>query len=112
MKNVTKGSGNVFADLVFEDAEGLQLQAHLTQQIYSIIKQRELTQTKAAEILGLAQPNVSALMNGKFVNLSIERLLKLLVQLNQDIEIVVRPAPKSRSSGRVRVSRKATAVAA
>lgn len=112
MKNVAKGSGNVFADLGFEDAEGMQLRAHLTQQIYSIIKQLELTQTKAAEILGLAQPDVSALMNGKFVNFSVDRLLKLLVRLNQDIEIVVRPAPKSRSSGRVSVSRKATAVAA
>ena len=52
MKGVTKGSGNVFADLGFEDAEEMQLRAHLTQQIYSIIKQRELTQGKAAEILG------------------------------------------------------------
>jgi predicted XRE-type DNA-binding protein len=112
MKGVTKGSGNVFADLGFEDAEEMQLRAHLTQQIYSIIKQRELTQSKAAEILGLAQPDVSALMNGKFVSFSVDRLLKLLVRLNQDIEIVVRPAPKSRASGRVSVSRKAKAIAA
>src|SRR5213593_1905740 len=57
-----KSSGNVFADIGFANPEREQLKAHLTLQIYRIIKDRHLTQAQAGAILGIKQPHVSALM--------------------------------------------------
>ena len=104
MKKVTKGSGNVFADLGLPDAEDLQTRAHLTHQIYNLIKERGLNQTEAAELLGLKQPDVSALMNGKFAAFSVDRLLNLLVRLNQEVEIIIRPVRKGKRSTGIHVS--------
>ncbi len=103
MKDVAKGSGNVFADLGLKDAEELQTRAKLAHQIYTIIKERGLKQKEAAEILGLKQPDVSALMNGKFVDFSVDRLLNLLVRHNQDVEITIRPPPEGKGSAGIHI---------
>ena len=68
-----KGSGNVFADIGFPYPEREQLEAHLTLQIYRIIKSRGLTQPEAGAILGVKQPHVSALMRNRSGNFSVER---------------------------------------
>jgi predicted XRE-type DNA-binding protein len=90
-----KSSGNVFADIGFGNAEREQLKAHLTLQIYRIIKDRELTQAQAGTILGIKQPHVSLLMRNRSGNFSVERLMDFLVALGQDVEITVRPTRKS-----------------
>ncbi len=105
MKDVTKSSGNIFADLGLPQAEDLQTRAHLTHQIYSLLKERGLKQKEAAELLGIKQPDVSALMNGRFADFSVDRLLHLLVRLNQNVEIVIRPAStKGKHKATIRVS--------
>jgi len=62
---VKRGSGNVFADLGFDNPEEEKLKAQLVREIRDIIKHRRLTQAKAAELLGLKQPDVSALTIGR-----------------------------------------------
>jgi predicted XRE-type DNA-binding protein len=86
--------GNVFADIGFANPEREQLKAHLTLQIYRIIKNRELTQAEAGTILGIKLPHVSALMRNRSGNFSVERLMDFLVALGQDVEITVRPTRK------------------
>lgn len=103
MSNVTKSSGNVFTDLDLPGSEGLLAKAELTRQIYNIIKGRKLTQKAAAKLLGIAQPDVSNLMNGRFTGFSTERLFHLLNALDRDIEIVVRRKPAKRKEARVSV---------
>ncbi len=95
---ITRGSGNVFADIGLKDADEMLTRAQLTHRIYIIVKQRDLKQKEAAEILGLKQPDVSALMNGKFLDFSVDRLLTLLVRLNQEVKITIKPAPKGKES--------------
>ena len=68
---VTKGSGNVFADLGLSNSEQELLKARLTLQIYRIVKERGLTQARAGEILGIKQPHVSALMRNGAGNFSV-----------------------------------------
>ncbi len=91
---VTEGSGNVFRDLGFPNAEREQLKAHLTLQIYRLIRERGLTQAEAGEILGIKQPHVSGLMRGQSGAFSVERLMDFLTALGQDVEITVRPTQK------------------
>lgn len=90
---VTRGSDNVFSDLGFPMAEAadLKVKAELTLQIHQRIKGLGLTQVKAAEQLGLSQPDVSKLMAGRHTGYSVDRLLGLLNALEVDVDIVVRP---------------------
>ena len=88
---VTRGSGNVFADLGFQDAEELQVKAALTRQIASRIKAFGLTQIQAGTRLGISQPDVSKLMNGRYTGYSADRLIAILNALAVDVEIVIRP---------------------
>jgi len=89
-----KSSGNVFADIGFANPEREQLKAHLTLQIYRIIKERHLTQAQAGTLLGIKQPHVSALMRNRSGNFSVERLMDFLMALGHDVQITVRPTRK------------------
>jgi predicted XRE-type DNA-binding protein len=88
---VKRGSGNVFADLDLDHPEEEKLKAQLVREIRDIIKRRRLTQTKAATLLGLKQPDVSALSTGRVHKFSLERLLRCVRRLDQDVAIVLRP---------------------
>ena len=92
---VKESTGNIFADLGFANPEREQLKAHLTVQIYRLVKQRGLTQAEAGEILGIKQPHVSSLMRGLSGAFSVERLMDFLTALGQDVEITVRPTRKN-----------------
>jgi predicted XRE-type DNA-binding protein len=93
---VRKSSGNVFADLGVHDPQDMFARAQLANQICRIIESRGLTQTRAAELLRLDQPKISALMHGKLKGFSVERLIRCLNDLGQEVEIIVRPARASR----------------
>jgi predicted XRE-type DNA-binding protein len=100
---IVRGSGNVFADLGFADAEERQTKLRLAHALNSVIAARRLTQTAAAARLGLNQPKVSALRNYKLEGFSVERLMTLLNALDQDVEIVIRKKPRSRPAARISV---------
>ena len=93
---VKEGSGNVFRDLGFPNPERKQVQAHLTLQIYRLIKDRGRSQAAAGETLGIRQPPVSGLMRGQSGNFSVERIMDFLTALGQNVEITVRPARRGR----------------
>ena len=93
---VEEGSGNVFADLGLPNPEQELLKAHLTLQIYRIVKARGLTQRQAGEVLGIKQPHVSALMRNRAGNFSVGRLMEFLTALGQDVRITVKPTRKAR----------------
>lgn len=94
-------SDNIFADIGIDNAEEELTKAELTWEIEHIIKKRKLTQDKAAKIMGINQPKVSALLHRKLSGFSVERLMHFLNQLGQDIDIVVRPKPRNRKTARV-----------
>lgn len=86
------GSDNIFQDLGFPNADELALKSDLVRHITREIDRRGLTQKEAAELLGVNQPKVSALKNGKLTDFAIERLMRFLVALGQTVDITVRPA--------------------
>lgn len=90
-KRYEVGSGNVFKDLGIRNAEEHLVKAQLVFKIDRIMKDRELKQSQAAKLLGIKQPDVSKMLRGEFRQFSVERLLRFLVSLDQDVEIVVRP---------------------
>ena len=88
---ITESSGNVFADLEVAEPEQALAKAELARQIASIIRARHLSQRKAADLLGVDQPKVSALLHGRLSGFSADRLLRFLNALGQDVEIRIRP---------------------
>jgi predicted XRE-type DNA-binding protein len=100
----TPSSGNVFADLNLPQADDLLAKAELAAKIIEEIQRRRITQAQAAAILGVDQPKVSALKQGKLTAFSIERLMRFLLLLGRDIEITVKGRPRSRSVARLRVA--------
>lgn len=100
---VQASSGNVFADLGLENSDELLVKAELARKISSIITKQQMTQAEAAELLGIDQPKVSALINGKLSGFSTVRLFRFLNALGRDVEIVVKTKSKSRSHARTRV---------
>ncbi len=88
----TVGSDNVFEDLGFDHPEEELAKAKLVMAIGQAIRERELMQIQVAALLGIDQPKVSALLKGRYGGFSTDRLLRLLLALNRDIDIVVKPA--------------------
>ena len=105
---VTPSSGNVFADLGLPDADQLLAKADLAIEITRILGERNLTQVEAAALMDVDQPKVSALVNGRLDGFSMERLYRFLNALGSDVEIVLKPKPKSRKEARLSVTRKAS----
>jgi predicted XRE-type DNA-binding protein len=91
-------SGNVFADMGLPDAAELDTKARLGAAINKIVERRRLTQAEVAVALEINQPKVSALLHYKLEGFSVERLMRFLVALGQDVEIVVKAKPRTRSA--------------
>lgn len=100
---VTPSSGNVFADMGLPQPDEELTKAQLATHIRQIIKRRRLTQAAAATLMGIDQPKVSALLNGRLANFSSERLMRLLTTLGQDVDITIKDKPRHRLQGRIRV---------
>ena len=87
----TPSCGNVFAHLNLPDPELLLAKAKMSIKVERLIKARRLTQSQAAKLMGLTQPNVSDLLRGRLDGFTLDRLFRCLDALDQEVEIIVRP---------------------
>lgn len=92
-----ESSGNVFADLGIPKPDEAMAKAKIAVKIFETIKAKKLTQAQAAKILKISQPKVSLLLRGYLTDFSLERLLRFLNDLGQDVYISV--VPRSRGHG-------------
>ncbi len=102
-EQVLHGTTNVFADLGYPDAEERQTKLRLAYAINQIVGMQKLTQATAAEVLGVNQPKISALLHYKLEGFSVERLMTFLTALDRDVEISIKKKPRSQSAGRISV---------
>ncbi len=98
------GSGNVFADLGYSRPEEAAAKAELAHKISQAIERRRLTQADAARLLDVDQPKVSALRRGKLSGFSLDRLVRFLVLLGNDVQVVVKEQPRGRRRARLLVA--------
>ncbi|WP_321532544.1 helix-turn-helix transcriptional regulator [uncultured Desulfuromonas sp.] len=99
-----KSSGNVFDDLGLAEPEERLAKADLAMKIAQIINKRHLSQQQAAELLGITQPKVSAILNGQLRGFSLEKLMLLLNALGRDVIITIKPKSRTREHGRLSVA--------
>lgn len=98
-------SGNVFADLGFPEPDIELMKAKLVHDISEVVQERKLTQTQAAVLMGLKQPNVSLLLRGKTAEYSVSRLITLLNRIGRDVIIATQEKPATRRYGRTFIGR-------
>jgi predicted XRE-type DNA-binding protein len=101
---IIRGGVNVYADLGFENPAEELAKAQLAMMLEDVIRERGLTQLAAAKLMGVDQPKVSHILHGRLGGFSTQRLMEFLTALGRDVEIVVRPAPRSRKRGRLQVA--------
>jgi len=99
-----RGSGNVFADIGLPNAAEHLIKAELVFKIDRLLKARKLKQVEAARLFGVKQPDISTMLRGDFRQFSVERLMRFLVLLGQDVEIVVKPHRGRRGDAQLRVA--------
>ena len=97
-------SGNVFADIGLPDADAHLIKAKLVLRLDRLMRERKLKQVEAARLFGVRQPDVSKMLRGDFRQFSVERLMRFLVALGQDVEIVVRPRKDKGAEPALRVA--------
>jgi predicted XRE-type DNA-binding protein len=98
-ETVTRGSGNVFADIGLDHPEEVLAKAKIVDAISDLIADRKISQQAAAKLVGLTQPQISRLMRGDTREFSYERLMRVLMALGQDVEITIRRARHPRKRG-------------
>jgi predicted XRE-type DNA-binding protein len=86
-----ESSGNVFADLGFDDADEMLMRGKIGIQVVRLLRERKLKQRESAELLGISQPEVSHLMKGEFQRFSEGKLLMFLKHLDTEITLHIRP---------------------
>jgi predicted XRE-type DNA-binding protein len=99
---IRTGSGNVFADLGLANPAERLAKAELAHEIGVLIKSAKLTQSQAAQKLGVDQSKVSALIRGQLKDFSTDRLLRFINLLGRDVDIVIR-SPENRRRTAIRV---------
>jgi predicted XRE-type DNA-binding protein len=97
-------SGNIFADIGFENAEEMLLKSELVRQINKIIKERELTSIQTRDLLNLNAELLSNLSKGRLTELTLENLFRYLNILGRDLEVVLKPRSTSNSQGKLQVT--------
>lgn len=87
---ITGGGTNVFADLEYPDAQEHQTKAKLVSRIAKLIERQNMTQAQAAARLGIDQPKISAMLNGRFRGFSVYRLMHFVSQMGFEVNIVTK----------------------
>jgi predicted XRE-type DNA-binding protein len=93
-----EGSENIFADIGIPSPEQALAKAKIAMKISDIIKKKKLTQSKAAKILKITQPKISLLLRGYLTDFSLERLLRFLNDLGQNVYISIAPSARGHGS--------------
>jgi predicted XRE-type DNA-binding protein len=98
------GSGNVFADIGFDNAEEMQFKSELVRQINQTIKGSQLNSVQTRDLLNLDEDMLSNLSKGRLTELTLENLFRYLNILGRDLEVVLKPRSTSSSQGKLKVT--------
>ena len=95
--SIRRGTKNVFADLGFPDAETHLLKAQLMSRVQDTMQDRKLNQTNAARVMGVSQPDLSRMLKGRFRDVSVELIMRMLTKLGCEVDIVIKSQTRKRA---------------
>ena len=91
VETIEMGTNNLFADLGYADADTHLFKAQLVMRLKDVMTGRSMTQTAAAKVTGVSQPDMSRILGGHFRDISVERLMRMLTRLGCEVDVIVRP---------------------
>lgn len=91
VETIEMGTSNLFADLGYADADTHLFKAQLVMRLKDVMTGRSMTQTAAAKVTGVSQPDMSRILGGHFRDISVERLMRMLTRLGCEVDVIVRP---------------------
>lgn len=91
VETIEMGTSNLFADLGYADADTHLFKAQLVTRLKDVMTGRSMTQTAAAKVTGVSQPDMSRILKGHFRDISVERLMRMLTRLGCEVDVIVRP---------------------
>jgi len=101
---LVRGSGNVFADFGYPNADVEQLKALLAAQIIGVLDDRALTVRTAEDMTGIASADFSRIRKTKLDRFTIDRLMTILNRLDQDVDVQITVRPRSEALNRPRLA--------
>jgi predicted XRE-type DNA-binding protein len=102
-QTATPSTDNIFADIGLPNPEDHLAKAQIVVAIDDHIKSSGLTQTAAARKMGIAQPDLSKLLRGRFSGFSLERLIGFLLALGHNVDLQIHPANENDEVGHLRL---------
>ena len=104
---IKRGTANIFADLGYSDPGTHLVKAQLISQMNKVMSSKNLTQSVAAEIMGVSQPDLSRYLKGQFRDVSVERIMRMLARLGCTVDIVIKEPGRKRANSVIHVAAKA-----
>ena len=101
---ISEGSGNVFDDLGLSNPRERQAKAQIAVHIANLIESAGWKQVEAAEKMGLKQPDISNIINGRLKGFTLDRLFDCLDSLGQKVEIEISPRAEPKDEQRFLVT--------
>jgi len=101
---IRRGTANIFADLGYGDADTHLLKAELVARIQDVVADRKLSQTAVAEIVGVSQPDISRMLKGRYREISVERIIRMLTRLGCEVDIVVKPGGRQEAFAAIHIA--------
>ncbi|PTR08174.1 MULTISPECIES: helix-turn-helix domain-containing protein [unclassified Novosphingobium] len=92
---LVRGSGNVFADFAQPDASIRQFRAILAAEIVKALDAGRLTVRDAEARTGIAAADFSRIRQAKLDRFTIDRLMRILDRLNQDVRVKISVMPRT-----------------
>ena len=92
---IVRGSGNVFRDFGYPDADVRQAKALLAAQIIKVLDAEELTTRQAEARTGIAHSEFVRIRNVNLARFTIGRLVTILGRLGQEVEFTFAVHPRT-----------------
>jgi predicted XRE-type DNA-binding protein len=93
--DLVRGSGNVFRDLGYPNADLEQARAILAAKIIFVLDERKLSVRAAEKLTGIGAAEFSRIRNAKLGRFTIDRMIKILGRLGQEVELSVNVRPRA-----------------
>ena len=97
-KDVVPGWDNPFQDVGFPDADTLRMKADLAAGIMRVLRERQLSGAKAAELAGVTEADISRIRRASLDRFTIDRLVRVLNRLDRQVQVAVSLRPRRKDS--------------
>lgn len=91
---IVRGSGNVFRDFGYADADIRQAKCLMAVEISKILDERKWSTRRAEEATGINHADFARIRNANLSRFTLDRLMAVLTKLGQQVELAVTITPR------------------